>query len=573
MSGGVARLDGGGVAAVFAWASEGAPVLRYLGPECVDPPPPAMCEPQPSSPDRPVPASLLPEAHFGFSGAPGITVARDGIALPTRLTVSDCRAERGRLAFRLGDTRAGIGVELDWRVTRDGMIAARSAVTNSGSGALDVHWLAAMAMALPDWVTEATRFPGRWSGEWRTERAPIPYGLHEVTSRGGRPGFDNPGWLLLAGGGNALGLHLAWSGDVRGFTERTGAGLTQVQMGEALEPGEVRLALGECYRTPEALLAFSDAELEGVRTRFHAHVRRIVPTWPLRRVHFNTWEAAYFDFDAESLGEMAEAAAALGCERFVLDDGWFSGRRDDERALGDWTVDPARFPDGLDQLIDRVHALGMDFGLWIEPEMVSPDSDLYRLHPDWCLHVAGRDRPTQRRQLVLDLSRAEVRDHLFAAIDALLADHVIAYLKWDHNRDLFPAFSGDRPCGHAQVLGLYDLIKRVRAAHPRIEIEACASGGARTDLALLAHTGRVWLSDSTDPAERERMQRAAGLFLPPEVIGSHVGLSGTADMGTRARVAMGGHMGVELDPRRLSAKDNAVLADHIARYKRLRDGR
>ena len=255
----------------------------------------------------------------------------------------------------------------------------------------------------------------------------------------------------------------------------------------------------------------------------------------------------------------------------MLDDGWFKGRSDDSAGLGDWTPDRAKYPAGLKSLAQRVGALGMEFGLWVEPEMVSPDSDLYRAHPDWALALPGRERPTARNQLVLDLRRTKVRDYLFNALDTLLREVPIAYLKWDHNRDLAPAG------GWAQVQGTYDLLARLRAAHPTVEIESCAGGGGRSDAGIAAFTHRFWASDNIDSVSRVPIQRGFLAFLPPETMGAHVGASPAHATGRsqslafRAAVALPGHFGVELDPRSLNEAERAELAEWIGFYKTQRD--
>ncbi|MCW1401894.1 alpha-galactosidase [Novosphingobium sp. MW5] len=289
-----------------------------------------------------------------------------------------------------------------------------------------------------------------------------------------------------------------------------------------------------------------------------------------RPVHANSWEACYFDHDEERIVALAQACADAGVERFVLDDGWFRGRNDDHAGLGDWTADPAKYPHGLKPLADRIVGMGMAFGLWVEPEMINPDSDLYRAHPDWALALPERDRPTARNQLVLDMRRAEVRDYLFAALDALLRELPVSYLKWDHNRDLAPAG------GAAQVQGTYDLLARLRAAHPSVEIESCAGGGGRSDAGIMAYTHRFWASDNLDAVSRTAIQRGFLTFLPPEVMGSHIGASPAHATGRsqslafRAAVAMPGHFGIELDPRRLNAEERAELADWIGFHKQWR---
>jgi alpha-galactosidase len=296
-----------------------------------------------------------------------------------------------------------------------------------------------------------------------------------------------------------------------------------------------------------------------------------------RPVHYNTWEAIYFDHDLDRLKGLADLASEAGIERFVLDDGWFKGRSDDHRALGDWTADPVKYPDGLKPLIDHVRALGMSFGLWVEPEMANLDSDLLRAHPDWVLGDPARVQPLGRHQYVLDLTRDEVADAIFAQLDALLRDHAIDYLKWDMNRDLTHAVSAGRWAVHRQTLAVYALIDRLRAAHPEVEIESCASGGGRADYEILKRTDRIWTSDCNDPVERQSIQRAFSLFFPPEVMGAHVGprqshtTARSSSMRTRLITAFAGHMGVEADLSALSPRERAELAAGIALHKSHRE--
>ena len=281
-------------------------------------------------------------------------------------------------------------------------------------------------------------------------------------------------------------------------------------------------------------------------------------------MHYNCWEAVYFHHKPEELKDIASRAAALGAERFVLDDGWFGQRDSEDSGLGDWQIDPRKWPDGLDPLIEHVHGLGMSFGLWFEPEMVSPESDLFRAHPDWVL--GHPEQTTGRGQLVLDLSLPEVRDHLFAAISAVLSAHEIDYVKWDHNR-LLPHADA------AQARGTYELLDRLREAHPAVEIESCAAGGGRIDFGILERTHRVWLSDSNDALERLRIQHESALLLPAAVAGSHVGprhchTSGRVlPMAFRAWVAAQRHMGFEMDPRELTPEEAETLADATAWWK------
>jgi alpha-galactosidase len=297
-------------------------------------------------------------------------------------------------------------------------------------------------------------------------------------------------------------------------------------------------------------------------------------------VVLNTWEAVYFDHRLDRLTRLADVAAEIGVERFVLDDGWFLHRRHDRAGLGDWTVDPQVWPDGLGPLVDHVRGLGMEFGLWVEPEMVNVDSDLYRAHPDWVL------RPTEdtevlpvewRSQQVLDLVNGDAWKHVHDRLDTLLSDHDIGFLKWDHNRDLVDAGHDGRPAAHEQTLAAYRLLDSLRSRHPRVEIESCASGGARVDLGVLARTDRVWASDSNDALERATIQRWTQLLLPPELVGSHVGpthshTSGrTHDLSFRGAVALFGHFGIEWDIASLQAEELAALGRLVATYRRHRD--
>lgn len=538
-----------------------------------------------SQPDEDPGLTLLPETGWGFLGEPAVVAELEGVG-PTCFELIGCEEEAGALAMRFLDALAELELCVRWRFTGGGLVGADAEIRNLGRRSVRLHWLAALVLPLPSWATHVVQAHGRWSGEFRLHRAELATGRIEKISRAGRSGFDGAHYLLATEQhvceerGRIVAAHLAWSGNGRSFAEALPSGDRQLQLGEWLSPGEVVLGPDESYVSPEALFGMSDTGFNGVRGLFHDEVRArrraaSVGNGP-RKVHFNSWEAVYFGLNEERLLELADSAASLGAERFVLDDGWFAGRSDDRRSLGDWTVDVERFPGGLGPLIDRVEALGMDFGLWVEPEMVSPDSELYRARPDWCLHAPGRPRPTQRRQLVLDLTRPEVLDHVFHAIDRLLREYRIAYLKWDHNRDLFPAASAGRAAAHRQALGAHALLDRVRAAHPTVEIEACASGGARIDVATATRSARLWASDNTDAVERLRMHRDMSLFYPPETIGAHVGASPnpttTRRLGIdfRARIAAFGHLGVEADPGRMTDRERASLTRHVDQYKRWR---
>jgi alpha-galactosidase len=298
-----------------------------------------------------------------------------------------------------------------------------------------------------------------------------------------------------------------------------------------------------------------------------------------RPVTLNVWEAVYFDHDRDRLLDLADRAADIGVERFVLDDGWFGGRRSDDAGLGDWVVSDEIWPDGLHPLVDRVRKLGMQFGLWFEPEMVNPDSDVARAHPEWIMS-ARREWPIEsRRQQVLNLGIPGAYAHVKGQILALLDEYAISYIKWDHNRDLIEAGTqtdGGRPGVHAQTLAFYRLLDEIRATHPDLEIESCSSGGARIDLAVLERTDRVWVSDNIDPHDRQRMLAWTGQLLPPEYLGSHIA-SGRShatgrihDLGFRAGTAIFGHLGIEWDLALASTDEMAQLRAWIAFYKEQR---
>ena len=381
----------------------------------------------------------------------------------------------------------------------------------------------------------------------------------------------NAGWHT----GLAYAMQLAWSGDSVIGIEHEDEGYWTLGAKATPAPGEIVLAPGDTRETPPAILAISTRGRCGAMQQQHAAVRAML-RWPggamrPRPVHLNSWEACYFDHDAARIERLARAAALVGIERFVLDDGWFKGRRDDTSGLGDWEPDPVTYPDGLAPLARAVEALGMEFGLWVEPEMISPDSDLYRAHPDWALALPGRAQPTARHQLVIDMRLRQVRDHLFQRLDAVLRNTPIGYLKWDQNRDHAP--SG----GMAQTRGTYELLAALRAAHPAVEIEGCAGGGGRSDAGLAPFVHRFWASDNIDSVARVGMQRGFLAFLPPEIMGSHIGASPahatgrSQSMAFRAAVACMGHLGVELDPGALTTAEREELAEWIAFYKRWRN--
>ncbi|MEE4152897.1 MAG: alpha-galactosidase [Erythrobacter sp.] len=581
------RLDGEGLTLVFALVERGGADLVYLGaPLCQGEDlaaitAAALRHSHESQPDLPPSPGVLPERKGGWGGTPAFAWSINERLVESDLRLARWEASDGAIDLHYEDRLRGVEVKQRWAIGVRGVIEARATIHNAGDRPLSLLRATSLALPIPSRFTELTTFAGRWAGEMRENRRPIaPDGFHRQSSIG-KPGFAGGGWLLLhdPATGEALAAHLGWSGDpdLRLECGNSGAadGRAVLQLSAALDPGEIVLEPTEEFAAPSAFIA-RGSDRTGLGQNLHAFVRAsILPSrsaWSPRKVHVNSWEALGFDLSQSELRELAQTAAALGAERFVLDDGWFARRRDDRTSLGDWIVSPDIFPRGLGPLIAQVQDLGMDFGLWVEPEMVSPESDLYRAHPDWCVHEAGRERPTMRSQLTLDLGRAEVRDHLFETLDALLASQPIAYLKWDHNRDLFPS-QGRR---YRQTEGFLKLVDRVREFHPELEIETCSSGGGRIDYGVLKRFHRVWPSDNNDAIERLAIMRAWSQFLPLEVLGSHVGPSPGPITGRRlamdfrAKVALFGHMGVEADPRVMDESERATLAAHIALYKEWR---
>lgn len=536
--------------------------------------------------DADQPLTVVPAFGTGWFGSPALRAHRDGRTFAQRFETQSIEETDDAVVITLVDPTARVTVVQRIIVYGD-VVTLSASVTNAGDGLLDVEWLAAGTLPLPADCTGIRNFQGRHNAEFVPQHEPMPSHGWVRENRRGLTGHAGPPGLFVLGqnagwhNGRVHAAQLAWSGNHRLSIERDDDGVWMLQMGEALAPGECRLKPGERYDTPDMLAVCSVAGLNGAIQGFHATIRNSVP-WPAtgmppRAVHVNSWEGFYFDHDEAALMALADRSASLGVERFVLDDGWFKGRNDDTAALGDWVTDRTKYPNGLGPLAKHVVSLGMTFGLWVEPEMVNPDSDLARAHPDWALQADGVPSLTSRHQLVLDLGRAEVRNYLFEAIDALLRDLPIAYLKWDHNRDLAPAGGADgRARYHAQVSGAYALLDRLRVAHPTVEIEACAGGGGRIDAGIAARTHRFWTSDCIDAVSRVRMQRGYLHFMPPEMMGSHVGASPAHSTGRRqgmafrAAVAMPGHFGIELDPATLTDRDAAVLGEAITRYKALR---
>lgn len=519
--------------------------------------------------------SICPEATQSFPGQPGL-ILHDAVGAPIwpRLRFDHAEDAPDALTLVFTDPAHGLTYTARFRIhPQTHMVEAQASLASTTP--VHLHWLAAPVFPAPQQADEMIDFSGRWCGEFQMTATPWSAGIRERENRTGRTGHEHfPGLIVPCRGatntaGQAYAFHYGWSGGHRMVAEELPDGRRQVQFGHA---SGTETAPGTRFETAPLYAMHSVSGLNGCAVGFQRHLRDEIVPWPdpdrPRPVHYNCWEAVYFDHSLPELKDIATRAAALGAERFVLDDGWFGERDDDTTSLGDWQVDPRKYPDGLTPLIDHVHDLGMSFGLWFEPEMINRQSRTCRAHPDWVLGAG--DQILGRQQNVLNMALPELRDALFDSLSALLSAYPIDYIKWDHNRVL------PMPDA-AQTRGTYALIDRLRAAFPKVEIESCASGGGRIDFGILSRTQRVWLSDSNDALERLRIQHNAALFLPLSVTGSHVGprhchTSGRVlDIRFRAWVAAQRHMGFEMDPRELTEDEATVLTQVTTWWKANRD--
>ena len=526
--------------------------------------------------DIAVPSSvLLPTGGMGFFGWPAISGHRAGRDFVAQFGGWSVERDGNCTLLKANDAVAKLGLSITLTSHVSGLISMATELSNLGEADYQLDRCMAATFLTPAGDVQVMSFTGIWGREFQTRRELLGNGTWIQESRRGRTSHDRFSMLFIESETQVFGVTLGFSGNHQMVIDRTDDGQRLVHLGELFEPGEMVLKPGESYKSP---VAYAGADRED----FHAFVREELTSWPggkmsPRPMTLNTWEGNYFDHQMVSLKAQATAAAELGIERFVLDDGWFGKRDDDTTSLGDWDMDARKYPDGLQPLVDHVTGLGMQFGIWFEPEMVSPVSELYKAHPDWVLQIDRRPLLESRTQLVLDLTRPEVSDHLFAKIDAVLANHAVSYVKWDMNRDLTHAGGRDGKAKiAAQARAVYALMDRVRAAHPNVEIESCSSGGGRIDYGVLARTHRIWASDCTDALERLEIQRGASVFLPPEIIGSHISASPNHQTGRRhtlafrALVAIAYHFGVELNPLELSDEERSELKIYIEAYKRLR---
>ena len=493
------------------------------------------------------------------------------------------------LVIFLEDAAAQVSVELYYGVFADYDLITRTVrVVNRGAEAVHLLRAASLCLDLQRADMDLITFDGRHTMERCPTRAPLRPGVQTVGSVRGTSSHQHNPFVVLcerdAGEDNGLcyGAMLLYSGNFEAAAERSQFEDARLVLGIHPYHFCYVLAPGQSFTAPEAALICSPQGFTAMTHQFHRAIReRLLRDTVAGRkpVLINSWEAAYFDFDADKLMRLAKEAAGLGIELFVLDDGWFGSRNDDRGGLGDWWVNRDKLPEGLGALAERINALGMQFGLWIEPEMVSEDSRLYQEHPDWVLCAPGRGYTRGRSQLVLDFTRREVRDHIYSALRDVLSGANITYLKWDMNRSLSEVWSAALPperqgeVFHRYVLGVYDMLERFHRDYPHILIEGCSGGGGRFDGGMLYYTPQIWCSDNTDAVDRLLIQYGTSFCYPACTVGAHVSAVPNESnhritpLETRGVVAMSGTFGYEMDLCRTSAEEKEIIARQVQRYK------
>jgi alpha-galactosidase len=500
------------------------------------------------------------------------------------------------LTIVLKDIQRDVFVTVRYEIDAATGVLARSArIENKTEAPFTIEDASSATWNLPsDREYELFYLTGRWAGEWDLQRQAIHPGKTVLESRRGSTGDENNPWFAVARGnpqdedfGDVWFGALAWSGSWQIAIEQNEDRQVRITGGYTPFDFSYRLVPGECLQTPTFYGGYSHEGIGGASRLMHRlELTSIVPQAPHRRVRpvvYDSWEATGFDVDEADQETLAQKAASIGVERFVMDDGWFGQRKDDYAGLGDWYVNPVKFPHGLKPLIDKVHTLKMDFGLWVEPEMVNRDSDLYRAHPDWVLNFPGRPRTEERHQLVLNLARSDVRAYVYHALDGLLSTYDIAFLKWDYNRNWsepgWPAVApeDEKKVYVAYVQNLYGILQELRAKHPNVEIESCSGGGARVDLGIIHYTDEVWPSDNTDPLDRLSIQNGFSYAYAPGLMMAWVTDSPnwlnhrSTSLEFRFLSAMQGGLGIGVNLNKWAPIDFEIAKKMVAQYKQIRN--
>lgn len=496
------------------------------------------------------------------------------------------------LRLKLRDAVHGLTVTLLYGVFAQADVITRAALLeNEGNGPIQLDKAASACLDLPFGPWELIHFHGRHCMERQPERVPLSHNIQTLRSARGASSHQHNPFAILAAphtteeAGECLGAMLVWSGNFKIECEVSQMQSTRLVAGVSDDDFSWTLEPGGQFAAPEVLFCYSDQGLSELSARYHRFLQRHIIRSPWRDkprpVLINNWEATYMDFDAQRIWDIARQARDLGVEMLVLDDGWFGERSDDSSGLGDWQFNEKKLGCTFDQLIGRVREMGLLFGLWIEPEMVCTNTALYAAHPDWALTIPGRAPATGRSQLVLDLGRPEVVDYLYSLFHRLLAEHDIAYIKWDMNRNLTDVYSRALPperqgeAAYRYMLGLYSLLDRLTRDFPQVLFEGCAGGGGRFDAGMLCYCPQIWCSDDTDAIHRIKIQYGTSFGYPPCTMGSHVSASPNHQTGrstplsTRAVVAMAGTFGYELDLQKLTDAEKEMVKIQIAQYKQL----
>ena len=496
--------------------------------------------------------------------------------------------EAETLVVTLRDDVTGLMIRLYYGVfEKKDIITRYTEFFNDGNAPISLEKAASLCLDLPYGNWDLLHFHGKHCLERQPERQPVGHCLTTVGSDRGMSSHQHNPFIIVCDHdatedhGDCYGMMLAYTGSFRAELEQNQINAVRVVMGISETAFSWTLQPGESFHTPEVILSHADG-LTALSHNYHRFIRQNICRGKYhlakRPVLINNWEATYFNLDEDIIYGLAQEASALGVDLFVLDDGWFGARYDDNAGLGDWFVNRKNLPNGLPHLIEKINGLGMDFGIWIEPEMVNEDSDLYRAHPDWAFASPNRTPNFGRNQLVLDMSRQDVRDYLYGCFSTLLRENNISYVKWDFNRSVCDIYSNALPperqgeVVHRFVLGFYDLLDRLTSEFPDVLFEGCSGGGGRFDAGLLYYTPQIWCSDDTDAVERLLIQGGTSYGYPVSAMGSHVSAAPNHQTGrivpidTRGVVAMSGAFGYELDLKKVSDEDKREIKDQIEQY-------
>ena len=530
-------------------------------------------------------SDLRYDSHRILKGKPVLA------GLPATYAESESEAET--LEITLKDSLYPVLVTLRYTVFADTDILARSVeIQNRTDAAVKILKAASLNIDFRDTDFQLLHLSGTWGRERQVVRKDLAEGSCSIESRRGASSHQhNPFLALLRPGasetsGEVYAVNLVYSGNFLAQAEVDGFDNTRVSIG--INPFEFTWLLepGESFQAPEAVMAYSPSGLgelsRGLHRLYRSRLCRGKHRDLERPILINNWEATYFDFDEASIVGIARNASPLGIELMVLDDGWFGKRNNDQSSLGDWQVDQVKLPNGLEGLAAKINALGLKFGLWVEPEMVSPDSDLYREHPDWCLHVPGRNRSESRNQLVLDLSRTDVQEYIIVAMSRILDNRSVSYIKWDMNRNMTEVGSAalgpnqQKEVFHRYILGLYRVLETIVTRYPDVLFESCSGGGGRFDPGMLYYMPQTWTSDNTDAIARLKIQQGTSIAYPASSMGSHVSavpnhqVNRITSLKMRGDVAMSANLGYELDLRQQSEAERAEMKAQVDYYKSIR---